>query len=193
MKVIKNTVISNKLTLYWWTHWFWITALFLHQMMVLSVLSSPIPFSSLETISTSLKSALVQNDNSFQQTGDQQKIASGSKSAGVVVPLTFETSDTDDLFGVADEINAENIAKNDNWLAVKKTGENVENVSNKNSNESVSSSTEKPKFISIKLEQNQQQVNESDFVKNVNSTNTKTPSQWTTTMLTSVDESNDSR
>lgn len=181
MKVIR------KMTLYWWTHFFWVTAFSTHMM----VLSSPIPFSSLETISTSLKSALVQNDNSFQQTGDQQKITSGKS----VVPLTFETSDSDDLFGVADQINAENIAKNSDWL--------TKHEENKSLNETASS-TEKPKSISVKLEQSQSihssadviaSVNESNNTNinnknNVNSTNASQITTIATTMLTNLDESN---
>jgi hypothetical protein len=85
-------------TFYWWNHWFWITLVWFvtmsHQEQ-LSTLATPIPFSSFETISTSLKSALVQNDNSFQQNSDQQKIGVGSKN----VPMSFETSDVDDLHG----------------------------------------------------------------------------------------------
>jgi hypothetical protein len=92
------------MTLYWWMHWFWITAIISGCISV----ATPVPLSSYETISTSLKSALIQNDNSFQQTSDQQKITIGSKS----VPLTFETSDTDDTFGGAGEIDAEITAKN---------------------------------------------------------------------------------
>lgn len=183
MKVIRKTVISNKMTLYWWTHFFWVTAITTQM-----VLSSPIPFTSLETISTSLKSALVQNDNSFQQTGDQQKITSGKS----VVPLTFETSDSDDLFGVADQINAENIAKNNDWLPM-----HEQSVSNKNLNESASS-TEKPKSISVKLEQSipssadviASSVNETNNSNKVNSTNTSQITTVATTMLTNIDESN---
>ena len=92
---------------YWWTHWFWITTIITR-----CISSTPVPLSSYETISTSLKSALIQNENSFQQTNDQQKVATGTKS----VPLTFETSDTDDLFGGVSEIDAENTAKNTDWL-----------------------------------------------------------------------------
>lgn len=180
MKVIRKTVLSNKMTLYWWTHFFWITAFSTHM-----VLSSPIPFSSLETISTSLKSALVQNDNSFQQTGDQQKITSGKS----VVPLTFETSDTDDVFGVADQINAENIAKSSSdWLQTKP---------HKNLNESASS-TETPKIVSVKSEQSQRPsvdvivspVNETNNYTNynVNSTNASQITTIATTMLTNIDE-----
>lgn len=92
---------------YWWTHWFWITAIIVNH-----ISATPVPLSSYETISTSLKSALVQNDNTFQQTEDQQKVVPGSKS----VPLTFETSDTDDVYGGVAEIDAENSAKNKEWL-----------------------------------------------------------------------------
>jgi hypothetical protein len=102
---LKRNVINNKMTLYWWMHWFWITS-------ITAGLATPVPLSSYETISTSLKSALVQSDNSFQQTNDQQKIATGSKS----VPLTFETSDIDDTFGGAGEIDAETSAKNNDFL-----------------------------------------------------------------------------
>lgn len=88
-------------------HWFWITAIISG-----CISATPVPLSSYETISTSLKSALIQNDNSFQQTNDQQKSTAGSKS----VPLTFETSDIDDTFGGAGEIDAENSAKNNDFL-----------------------------------------------------------------------------
>lgn len=184
MKLMRNTACNNKMTLYWWTHWFWITALFAHV-----TLSAPAPFSSLETISTSLKSALVQSDNSFQQTGDQQKISSGSKA---VAPLPSETSDSDDLFGVADEINAENIAKNNDWLRKP----NNKSINNINVSSTTTTSTEKPKLISVKLEQSQNippdviaSLNSGG--SNVNSTNaTQTATTATTTMLTSVTESN---
>lgn len=104
---LKRNVIRNKMTLYWWMHWFWITAIITG-----CVSATPVPLSSYETISTSLKSALIQNDNSFQQTNDQQKLAVGNKSG----PLTFETSDIDDTFGGAGEIDAENSAKNNDFL-----------------------------------------------------------------------------
>lgn len=93
---------------YWfWKHWFWITAI-----ITCCISATPVPLSSFETISTSLKSALTQNENTFQPAIDRQKVATGTKS----VPLTFETSDTDDVFGGASEIDAENIAKNREWL-----------------------------------------------------------------------------
>lgn len=186
MKLKRNTASNNKMTLYWWTHWFWITALYSHV-----TVSLPVPFSSLETISTSLKSALVQNDNSFQQTGEQQKIATGSK---VAVPLTFETSDSDGVFGGADEVNAENIAKNDDWL--------VKPVSNKSNLDlssstttSTTTSTEKPKLISVKLEQSQNIppnviASLNNGGRNVNSTNATQTTTIATTMLASVTESN---
>lgn len=172
------------MTLYWWTHWFWITALFAHV-----TLSSPVPFSSLETISTSLKSALVQNDNSFQQTGDQQKIASGGKAAA---PLTFETSDSDGVFGGADEVNAENIAKNDKWL-VKPAANN--SIISTTQSTTTTTSTEKPNLISVKLEQSQNiptnVIASLNGGSNVNSTNaTQKIATIATTMLTSITESN---
>ncbi len=158
--------------LYWWTHWFWITTLFIQ------TFSSPIPFSSLETISTSLKSALVQNDNSFQKSGDLQKM-SGNK---IAVPLTFETSDLDDVFGVASEVNAESIAKNDDLMK--------RSYNKSSSTPPEPENTKKPKLISVKLEQskNVSTIN-SNSSSNVNSTNA-TQSQAATTMLTSVTESN---
>lgn len=60
---------ATKIRFYCWTHWFWITCI------ILSPISTvPLPLSSFETISTSLKSstslktsALIQNDNSFQK------------------------------------------------------------------------------------------------------------------------------
>jgi hypothetical protein len=190
MKLMRNTASNNKMTLYWWTHWFWITALFAHV-----TVSLPVPFSSLETISTSLKSALVQNDNSFQQTGEQQKIASGSK---VPVPLTFETSDSDGVFGGADETNAENIAKNNDWL-VKPAGNksNLDvSISSTTPTATTTTSTEKPKLNSVKLEQTQNIppnviASLNNGGSNVNSTNaTQTAATIATTMLTSVTESN---
>lgn len=103
-------VIRNKTSLvYWWTHWFWITAI----ICAWHVSATPLPMSSYETISTSLKSALIQNDNTFQSAGGQQKVVPASKS----VPITFETSDTDDVFGGAGEIDAEAIARNQDFLA----------------------------------------------------------------------------
>lgn len=104
---LKRNVIRNKMTLYWWMHWFWITTITAG-----FTSANAVPLSSYETISTSLKSALVQNDNSFQQTNEQQKISTGSKS----VPMTFETSDIDETFGGAGEIDAENSAKNIDFL-----------------------------------------------------------------------------
>lgn len=186
MKLMRNTA---SITLYWWIHWFWITALFVHV-----TFSSPVPFSSLETISTSLKSALVQNDNSFQQTGEQQKIASGSK---IAVPLTFETSDSDGVFGGADEVNAENTAKNNDWL-VKPTNKSNLDVSLTTEATTTTTSTEKPKLISVKLEQSQNIPpnviaslnNGGGGSSNVNSTNATQTATIQTTMLTSVTESN---
>lgn len=93
---------------YWWTHWFWVTAL-----TISAVSAGAIPLSSFETISTSLKSALVPSDNTFQPTNEQSKLTAGSKS----VPLTFETADSDDLFGGVGELDAENSAKNQEWLS----------------------------------------------------------------------------
>jgi hypothetical protein len=184
MTPLNTASVGIKMTFYWWTHWFWITALLAHVN-----LSSPVPFSSLETISTSLKSALVQNDNSFQQTGDQQKIVPGSKS---VAPLTFETSDSDDLFGIASEMDAENIAKNSDWLS-KPSETNDSNINR-------SESTEKPK---VKLEQNLSTMpvgvivgvsNDPSYSNNnnnnVNSTNSSQLTTTATTMLTSIAESN---
>lgn len=149
---------------YWWTHWFWITAI----ITTCRTAATPVPLSSYETISTSLKSALVQNDNSFQQTNDQQKFVAVSKS----VPLTFETSDNDDVFGGASEIDAENIAKNKDWT-VKPSDEM------------------KPRAVHVQLETTESL---SDIVASlslpnaVNSTNNST-SQLATTMLSSVTES----
>lgn len=151
---------------YWWMHWFWITAIIsAHDISAL-----PTPFSSYETISTSLKSALIQNENSFQQTNDQQKITVGIVKS---VPVTFETSDTDDLFGGASEIDAENAAKNKVWL-IKPSDEL------------------KPAFVHVKLEKSENAP--ADVVASlslpnvVNSTNNST-SQIATTMLSSVTES----
>lgn len=102
-------VIRNKTSLVnSWTHWFWITAIIFAS----HVAATPLPMSSYETISTSLKSALIQNDNTFQSTSGQ-KVVPVSKS----VPITFETSDTDDVFGGAGEIDAEAIARNQDFLA----------------------------------------------------------------------------
>lgn len=185
MKLKRNTTNNNKMKLYWWTHWFWITALFAHV-----TISSPVPFSSLETISTSLKSALVQNDNLFQETGDQQKIASGTK---ISVPLTFETSDSDDVFGGVDEVNAENIAKNSDWLVKSASNKSISNINISSS--TTTTSTEKPKLISVKLEQSQNIP--SDVIaslnsggSSINSTNATQIATISTTMLTSVTESN---
>lgn len=156
--------IKHNMTLYWWTHWFWITAIMSIQT---QVSASPVPFSSFETISTSLKSALIQNENSFQQTSDQQKIATGSKS----VPLTFETSDIDEVFGDGLLIDSENIAKNNDFLS-------------KPINEEI------PAAEHIQLEQNENVPSEivaSLTLPNVNSTNNSTT--VSTTMLSSVTES----
>lgn len=102
-------VIRSKMSLvYGWTHWFWITAIICGY-----VSATPLPMSSYETISTSLKSALIQNDNTFQATGGQQKVAP----AGKPVPITFQTSDTDDVFGGGGEIDAEAIDRNIDFLA----------------------------------------------------------------------------
>lgn len=145
---------------YWWTHWFWITSI------IMSCLSAtPVPLSSYETISTSLKSALIQSENSFQQTNDQQKVAIGSKS----VPLTFETSDTEDIFGGASEIDAENSARNKEWL-VKPSDEL------------------KPKTAPVELESVPEVVASLILPNAVNSTNSSAP-QIATTMLSSVTES----
>lgn len=168
------------MTFYWWNHWFWITwfstFLLLQQQHQSVIYAMPMSFSSFETISTSLKSALVQNDNSFQQTNEQQKIATGSKS----VPLTFETSDTDDLHGGASEIDVEKISKTNEWLAKPST-----------KNESSSTADNKPKFVSVKLEKNVNSPIPEDIIKsftlsNVNSTNENASSQISTTMPTTV-------
>lgn len=174
---MKRYTLNYKMTVYWWTHWFWITLLWL--IFTQSTNASPIPFSSHETISTSLKSALVQNDNSFQQTSDQQKIASGSKS----VPLTFETSDTDDIFGgsIGSEIDAENAAKNKDWLVKPST-----------KNETIINS-EKPKLTSIKLDKNitiPDTDTDEDLVKSLSLSNVNSTNATATTMLTSVTEPN---
>jgi len=177
---LQRYTLNYKMTFYWWNHWFWITCcsvlLVQHQS---AIYAMPASFSSLETISTSLKSALVQNENSFQQTSDQQqqqKIATGSKSA----PMTFETSDTDDLHGGASEIDAEKIAKSSEWLSTK--------------NESSNTADNKPKFVSVKLEKNVNSPKPVDIIKsftlsNVNSTN-ENVSTMPTTMLSSVTDSN---
>jgi hypothetical protein len=175
-----QNILNRKMN---YLHWFWITLLVLFTQ---SLHAAPIASSSLETISTSLKSALVQNDNSFQQTSElQQKqfSAIGSKS----VPLTFETSDIADLFGSgvsgASEIDAERAATN-----------NRDYLSN-------DTSTDKPKLARINLDKNinipnnnNNNNNDTDIVKsltlsNVNSTNT-IPATIATTMLSSVTESN---
>lgn len=149
---------------YWWTHWFWITAIIVNH-----ISATPVPLSSYETISTSLKSALVQNDNTFQKTEDQQKVLPGSKS----VPLTFETSDTDDVFGGVAEIDAENSAKNKEWLV-------------KPVDDDTTIST-----IHVKLEKNEniptEVVASLNLPNVVNSTNIT--SSQATTMLSSVTES----
>lgn len=173
------------MTFYWWNHWFWITCTVLlvqqHHQSAIYAMPMPASFSSLETISTSLKSALVQNDNSFQQTNDQQqKIATGSKSA----PMTFETSDMDDLHGGASEIDVEKIAKTSEWLIKPST-----------KNESSNTADNKPKFVSIKLEKNVNSPIPEDIIKsftlsNVNSTNENISTTMPTTMLSSVTDSN---
>lgn len=163
------------MTLYWWSHWFWITTLCLIYTSLQQqqfTQAMPIPFSSLETISTSLKSALIQNENSFQQTNDEFKIASGSKSVGV--PLPFETSDTDDLFDGASEVNAENVAKTSEWLSKPNNDTN----------------SEKPKLVAVNLDKSEHIPNEPEILKsftlsNVNSTNANNSSLMTT-VLTSV-------
>lgn len=142
----------------------------------ITAMSVPASFSSLETISTSLKSALVQNDNSFQQTSDQQKIATGSKS----VPLTFETSDTDDLHAGASEIDAEKLAKSSEWLV---------NASSKN--ETSSTADSKPKVVSVELDKSENNPKSEDVIKsftlsNVNSTKENSSSQQATTVSTTV-------
>jgi hypothetical protein len=158
-----RNVIRSKM--YWWTHWFWITAI-----ISTCISATPLPLSSYETISTSLKSALVKTENSFQPINvDQQKIAPGSKS----VPLTLETSDTDDVFGGAGESDAETAAKNKDFL-VKPIDE------------------PKPSLVHVKLEKNEnvpEEIVASLSLSNVgNSTNNSTL-QVATTMLSSVTES----
>jgi hypothetical protein len=145
---------------YWYIHWFWITSL------INDVTSSPITFSSLETISTSLKSALVQNDNSFQQTDNQQKILSGGKS----VPLPFETSDTEDIFGGSRETYSEQAAKNSD-LIVKPRIRNDSKI-------------EKPIFVSVKLEKNENVPSELEALIKIPLVNNTSLFSVTTTMLT---------
>lgn len=148
---------------YWWTHWFWITAI-----ITCCISATPVPLSSFETISTSLKSALIQNENTFQQTSDQQKVASGTKS----VPVTFETSDSDDVFGGASEIDAENTARNKEWLV--KPNDELQKM-----------------LVHVEVERDEKDKAEivpSLNLPNVNSTNNQTSSA-ATTMLTSVTES----
>ncbi|CAG9801684.1 unnamed protein product [Chironomus riparius] len=173
------------MTFYWWNHWFWITCCFMllvEQQHQSAIYAMPASFSSLETISTSLKSALVQNDNSFQLTNDQQqKISTGSKSA----PLTFETSDTDDLRVGASEIDVEKIVKTSEWLSEK----------HNTKNESSNTADYKPKFVSVKLEMNVNSPKPEDIIKsftlsNVNSTNENISTTMPTTMLSSVTDSN---
>lgn len=135
-----------------WLHWFWITAI----ISTGCISATPVPLSSYETISTSLKSALIQNDNSF----GQQKLTAGSKS----VPLTFETSDTEDTFGGAAEIDAETSAKNNDFL------------------NPVHVSLEKNENVPVEI------VASLSLPNVVNSTNNDT-SQVATTMLSSVTES----
>jgi hypothetical protein len=115
MKLKWNVIRNNKMCLvYSWQHWFWITAIII--IIALTSDVTPHPLSSYETLSTQLKSAaLIQsNENSFQKTNNQDKtqLTSGIKS----VPLTSETSDTEDTFGGASELNAEISAKNTDWL-----------------------------------------------------------------------------
>lgn len=162
-KLKRNVFIGKMALVYWWTHWFWITAVISAR----NLSATPLPFSSYETISTSLKSALIQNENSFQQTGEQQKIT--SKSA----PVTFETSDTDDLFGGAGEIDAENTAKNKDFLT-------------KPSDEQKSS----PVHVELEKSENvpADVVASLSLPNAVNSTNNST-TQVATTMLSSVTES----
>lgn len=163
VKLEHNEIRSKMSLVYWWTHWFWITAIIVNH-----ISATPVPLSSYETISTSLKSALVQNDNTFQQTEDQQKVVPGSRS----VPLTFETSDTDDVFGGAAVIDAENSAKNEEWLI-----------------KPVDDTTRAP--VHVKLEKSENVPSEvvaSLSLPNVaNSTNIS--SSQATTMLSSVTES----
>lgn len=150
---------------YWWTHWFWITAIIVH-----SIAATPVPLSSYETISTSLKSALIQNDNSFQQTNGQQKIAVGSKS----IPLTFETSDSEVLIGIGSEIDSENIAKNQDWLV--KPSEELQPKS----------------IVHVKLDESENvpaEVVASLSLPNVVNSTKNSTSQAATTMLSSVTES----
>lgn len=151
--------------MFWWTHWFWITAI------IISYISAtPVPLSSFETISTSLKSALVQNNNAFQQTNDQQKLPAGSKS----VPLTFETSDSDDVFGGASEIDSENAAKNKDWLGGKLS--------------------EAIKPVHVKLEKNENvPANDGALLTLPNFVNsTSNSTNVATTVLSSVTEPNES-
>ncbi|CAO1396007.1 unnamed protein product [Diamesa tonsa] len=113
------------MTLYRWTHWFWITtALFASE----HVNGSAIPLSSFETISSSLKSAsvsktsaLIQNDNAFQQPKDQQKLQLKQ------LPMTFSTNgDSEDVFdgggfiGGASEFDSDSATKyQKDWLSNK--------------------------------------------------------------------------
>lgn len=113
------------MTLYRWTHWFWITtALFAAD----HVNAAAIPLSSFETISSSLKSAsvsktsaLIQNDNAFQQPKDQQKLQLKQ------LPMTFSTNgDSEDVFdgggfiGSAGEFESDAATKyQKDWLSNK--------------------------------------------------------------------------
>jgi hypothetical protein len=173
VKLTRYTMHTKMKTFYWWNHWFWITAGWLAlislQQQPQSTQAMPIPFSSLETISTSLKSSLVQNDNSFQQTNDQQKVATGSKSAAAAAPMTFETSDTDDLHGGASELEAEKASE---WLV-------------KPSTKNETDGDVKPMGKS----ESDQSVVSAFTLSNVNSTNALNTSHTTTaatTLLTSV-------
>lgn len=180
VNLTRKTVHNRMKKFYWWNHWFWITAVWLTfiSSKQQSIQAMPIPFSSLETISTSLKSALVQNDNTFQQTNDQQKIATGSKSVNAA-PMPFETSDTDDLHGGASELESEKVAE---WL-VKPTTKNE-------------TTADEPKMVGVKLEKSENIPNDDQKVvraftlANVNSTNatntTLMTTAATTTLLTSV-------
>lgn len=95
-------------------------------------------------------------------------MASGTKS----VPVTFETSDSDDVFGGASEIDAENTAKNKEWLV--KPNDELQKM-----------------LVHVEVERDEKDKAEivpSLNLPNVNSTNNQTSSA-ATTMLTSVTES----
>jgi uncharacterized protein YkwD len=90
-------MIRGKMSLIcWWIHWFWI--------IVSCASASAAPISSYETISTSLKSALIQNENAFPETSSPSKFNAVSRP----VALLFDSTGTDEIATGVVKFNHEN-------------------------------------------------------------------------------------